>query len=230
MLSCIIARVGPHCDIEELAKWSTVPVLNALSDRYHPFQAVTDLLTMAEIRASKNGPDLGLENLKIAWIGDPTNVLVDLAIGAMKLGIHLAVATPEEYKIPDDIRAIIQDAADSSPHPGTLIETTVPEDAVKGACFLINDTWTSMGQEEEKAKRTKAFRRYRITNELAKRGGADPDWKYMHCLPRYLEEVDDAVMYGPRSKVFEQSANRLWAAVSVIHSFVVERGHIEHVS
>lgn len=148
----------------------------------------------------------------------------------MKLGIHLAVAAPEEYKIPDDIRAIIQDAADSSPHSGTLIETTVPEDAVKDARFLIHDTWTSMGQEEEKTKRVKVFRRYRITYKLAKRGGADPDWKYMHCLPRYLEEVEDAVMYGPRSKVFEQSANRLWAAVSVIHLFVVERGHMGHVS
>lgn len=229
MLSCITARVGPHCDIEELAKWSTVPVLNALSDKYHPFQAVTDLLTIAENRPS-SGPGLDLENVKIAWIGDPTNVLVDLAIGAMKLGIQLAVATPEEYRIPDDVRAIIQNAADSSPRPGTLRETVVPEDAVKDACFLINDTWTSMGQEEEKAKRTKAFTNYRITNELAKRGGADPDWKYMHCLPRYSEEVEDAVFYSPRSKVFEQSANRFWAAASVIHSFVVKSGNIEHVT
>lgn len=226
MLSGITARVGPHRDIEELAKWSTVPVLNALSDRYHPFQAVTDLLTIVENRPS-GGPGLGLENTKIAWIGDPTNVLIDLAIGAMKLGIHLAVATPEEYRIPDAIRTIIQNAADSSPHPGTLRETIVPEDAVKDACFLINDTWTSMGQEEEKAKRTKAFANYRITNELAKRGGADPGWKYMHCLPRYFEEVEDAVFYSPRSKVFEQSANRLWAAVSVIHSFVVKKGDID---
>jgi ornithine carbamoyltransferase len=124
MLSGITARVGPHRDIEELAKWSTVPVLNALSDRYHPFQAVTDLLTIAENRPS-GGPGLGLENTKIAWIGDPTNVLIDLAIGAMKLGIHLAVATPEEYRIPDAIRTIIQNAADSSPHPGTLRETIV---------------------------------------------------------------------------------------------------------
>lgn len=148
----------------------------------------------------------------------------------MKLGIHLDVATPEEYKIPDNVRAIIQDAVDSSPLPGTLIETIVREDAVKDAYFLINDTWSSMEQEEEKANRAKAFRQYRITNELAKRKGADPDWKYMHCLPTYLDEVDNAVMYDPRSKAFEQSAHRLWGAVPVINSFVVEKGHIEHVS
>jgi ornithine carbamoyltransferase len=226
MLSCITARVGPHSDIEELARWSTVPVLNALSDKYHPFQSIADLLTMAENCPSR-GPGLALEGLKIAWIGDANNVLTDLAIGAMKLGIHLAVATPEGYRIPAAVRAVIQNAADSSPHAGTLKETIVPEEAVKDACFLITDTWTSMGQCHEKAERLKAFAGYQVTNELAKRGGADPNWKFMHCLPRYPQEVEDAVFYGPRSKVFEESANRLWAAVSVIHSFVVKSGQIE---
>jgi ornithine carbamoyltransferase len=224
MLSCITARVGPHSDIEELARWSTVPVLNTLSDKYHPFQAVADLLTMAE-----NCPSAleGLKGLKIAWIGDTNNVFTDLAIGAMKLGIHLAVATPEAYKIHAAVRAVIQNAADSSPHPGILKETTVPEEAVKDSCFLITDTWTSMGQSHQKAERLKAFAGYQVTNELARRGGADPNWKFMHCLPRYPQEVEDAVFYGPRSKVFEESANRLWAAVSVIHSFVVKSGQIE---
>jgi ornithine carbamoyltransferase len=229
MLSGITARVGPHSDIEELAKWSTVPVMNTLSDKYHPFQGVTDLLTIAESYPSR-GPGLALDGLRVAWIGDPSNVLVDLALGAMKLGIHLAVATPEEYRIPDPVRALIQSAANSSPHPGTLKEFIAPEDAVKDAQFLITDTWTSMGQEQEKAKRLKAFTDYKVTNKLAERGGADPAWKFMHCLPRYAQEVEDAVFYSPRSKVFEESANRLWAAISILHSFVVKSGHIEPVA
>jgi ornithine carbamoyltransferase len=227
MLSGITARVGPHSDIEELAKWSTVPVLNALSDKYHPLQAITDLLTIVENHSSRGSGFAAFEGLKIAWLGDPTNVMIDLALGAMKLGIHLAVATPEEYRIPDSIRTIIQNTANLSDHPGTLFETTVPEEAVKNAQFLITDTWTSMGREKEKIKRSEAFVRYRVTNELAKRGGADPNWIFLHCLPRYPEEVENAVFYGPRSKVFQQSANRLWAAISVIHSFVVKGGHID---
>jgi ornithine carbamoyltransferase len=161
--------------------------------------------------------------LRTCNLGDANNVLFDLAIGAAKLGVNLAVATPKEYRIPEDMRAVIKRAADS---PGRLMETTVPED-VKGADILVTDTWVSMGQEEEMAKRLKAFAGYQITNEMAKKGGAKKGWKFMHCLPRHPEEVDDEVFYGSRSLVFQEAENRLWAANSVIEAFVVNRGKID---
>jgi ornithine carbamoyltransferase len=153
-------------------------------------------------------------------------VLFDLAIGAAKLGVNMAVATPEGYTIPDEMRNIIKAAAASTPQPGTLTETTVPEEAVKDADILVTDTWVSMGQEEETAKRLKAFSGYQITSEMAKRGGAKDTWGFMHCLPRHPEEVADEVFYSPRSLVFQEAENRLWAAISAIEGFVINKGKI----
>ena len=227
MMSCIVARVGPHSDITGLAEYSSVPVINALSDLYHPLQTIADFLTVSEAFPSSRGSGLGLEGLKIAWVGDANNVLFDLAIGAAKLGVNVAVATPEGYSIPADMHKVIKAAAASAPQGGILTETTVPEEAVKDADILVTDTWVSMGQEEETAKRLKAFSGYQITSDMAKRGGAKEGWKFMHCLPRHKEEVADEVFYGPRSLVFQEAENRLWAAISAIEAFVVNRGKIE---
>ncbi|KAF1997569.1 ornithine carbamoyltransferase [Amniculicola lignicola CBS 123094] len=213
MTSAIVARVGPHSDVADLAKYSSVPVINALSDLYHPLQIIADFLTIAEVNFTSSGPSLGLEGMKIAWIGDANNVLFDLAIGAMKLGVDVAVATPKGYSIPEDMRAVIEQAANTSPKPGKLFETNVPEEAVKNADILVTDTWVSMGQEEETAKRLAAFKGFQITNDLAKRGGAKDSWAFMHCLPRHPEEVDDDVFHGPRSVVFREAENRKWAAI-----------------
>jgi ornithine carbamoyltransferase len=225
MVSSIVARVGPHSDVVGLAEHSSVPVINGLSDLYHPLQTVADYLTVSEA-FGKGGKNLGVQGLKIAWVGDANNVLFDFAIGAAKLGIDLAVATPEGYGIPDDIRAVIKMAAHSTPQAGRLSETTVPEEAVKGADILVTDTWVSMGQEEETAKRLKEFAGYQITNEMAKKGGAKEGWKFMHCLPRHPDEVADEVFYGPRSLAFQEAENRLWAAISAIEAFVVNKGKI----
>ena len=225
MVSGIIARVGPHSDVEGLAQYSSVPVINGLSDRYHPLQAVATFLTMSEA-FGKGGKNLGIQGLKMAWVGDANNVFVDLAIGAAKLGVDIAVATPEEYRVSDDMRAAIKKAA-AAPHAGKLTETTVPEEAVKGADILVTDTWVSMGQEEETAKRLKAFAGFQITNEMAKKGGAKEGWKFMHCLPRHPEEVSDEVFYGPRSLAFQEAGNRLWAAISVLEAFVVKKGKFD---
>lgn len=213
MVSCIVARVGPHSDVADLAKHSSVPVINALSDLYHPLQIIADFITISETHMATSGPSLGLEGMKIAWVGDANNVLFDLAIGATKLGVDVAVATPKGYEIPDAMRKVIAEAAATAPKPGRLIETTVPEEAVKDADVLVTDTWVSMGQEEETAKRLKAFEGFQITSELAKRGGAKEDWKFMHCLPRHAEEVSDEVFHGPRSVVFREAENRLWSAI-----------------
>lgn len=232
MVSAIVARVGPHSDVAELAKHSSVPVINALCDTYHPLQTIADFLTIHEHFPSKssNGRSalsgLGLEGLKIAWVGDANNVLFDLAIGAAKLGVDVAVATPKGYEIPQSVKDAIAQAASGVASPGKLFETNVPEEAVKDADILVTDTWVSMGQEEEKIKRLKAFEGFQITSELAKRGGAKDSWKFMHCLPRHPEEVSDEVFHGPRSLVFPEAENRLWAAISALEGFVVNKGKI----
>ena len=213
MTSCMVARVGPHSDITELAAHSSVPVINALSDDFHPLQSIADFLTIHEAFPSSSTSSLGLSGLKIAWVGDSNNVLFDLAISAVKSGVTVAAASPSGYGIPEPMRKLILDAAASSPTPGRLEETTVPEEAVKDADILVTDTWVSMGQEAEAKKKMKAFEGYQITNEMAARGGAKEGWKFMHCLPRHQEEVDDAVFYSDRSLVFPEAENRLWAAV-----------------
>lgn len=223
MVSAIVARVNGHEIIADIAKHSTVPVINALSDAFHPLQTIADYLTIAEAFPSSANDatnSLGLEGLKIAWVGDANNVLFDLAIGAAKLGVDISVATPKGYEIPDAMRQIIQGA---SPGKTTLSETNVPEEAVKGADILVTDTWVSMGQEEETAKRMKAFEGFQITLDLAKRGGAKEGWKFMHCLPRHPDEVDDAVFYSPKSLVFQEGENRLWGAICKSCIFLIFR-------
>lgn len=227
MTSAIVARVGPHSDVATLAKHSAVPVINALSDLYHPMQIIADLLTITESHPSTSTTSLGLEGLKLAWIGDANNVLFDLAIGCVKLGINISVATPPGYEIPQSMRDVIQTAAQTAPHAGSLIETTSPEEAAKDANFLVTDTWVSMGQEEESARRLKDFAGFQITSDLAKRAGAHEKWEFMHCLPRHPEEVSDEIFYGPRSVVFREAENRLWAALAVLEAFVVNKGRIE---
>ncbi|KGQ03635.1 Ornithine carbamoyltransferase [Beauveria bassiana D1-5] len=229
MTSCMVARVGPHSDVAGLAKDSSVPVINALSDDFHPLQTIADFLTMHETFASSSatsGGSLGLEGLKVAWVGDSNNVLFDLAIGCVKMGVDIAVASPKGYSIPDTMRALINAAAQGVASPGKLTETTVPEEAIRDADVLVTDTWISMGQESEKQKRLDAFAGYQITNDLAKRGGAKEGWKFMHCLPRHPEEVADEVFYSPRSLVFPEAENRLWAAIAALEGFVVNKGKI----
>jgi ornithine carbamoyltransferase len=233
MVSAIFARVNGHADVADLAKHSSVPVINALSDLYHPLQTIADFLTIHEAfpttqTSSASSSSLGLEGMKIAWVGDANNVLFDLAIGAQKLGVEVAVATPKGYGIPSSMREII-----ASSHPTSspsLIKTNSPEEAVKNADIIVTDTWISMGQEAESKKRIQEFSGFQVTNELAKRGGAKEGWKFMHCLPRHQEEVEDAVFHGPRSLVFQEAENRLWAALSVLEGFVVNKGKIDAVA
>ncbi|MCJ1426332.1 ornithine carbamoyltransferase [Sticta canariensis] len=231
MVSAIVARVGPHSHVADLAKHSSVPVINALSDLYHPMQTIADFLTIYDVFQSHSlqhlprTTGLGLEGLKIAWVGDANNVLYDIAIGAAKLGVQVAVATPKGYGIPSKMRDIIKQSRGDA-ITATLTETNVPEEAIKDADIVVTDTWISMGQEQEKAQRLETFRGFQITSELVERGGAKPGWKFMHCLPRHPEEVNDDVFYGPRSLVFLEAENRLYAATAVLEAFVVNKGEI----
>ena len=232
MVSAIVARVGPHSDVADLARHSTVPVINALSDKFHPMQTLADFLTIHETfqsvrtRERSTEPGLGLEGLKIAWVGDANNVLFDLAIAAGKLGVDVAVATPRGYEIPTEMGKVIRESGKDAKIAGKFAEYNVPEEAIKDADILVTDTWVSMGQEEEKAKRLKVFEGFQITSKLAERGGAKPGWKFMHCLPRHPEEVSDEVFYSPRSLVFPEAENRLWAAIAALEGFVVNKGKI----
>lgn len=228
MVSCIVARVSTHGDVADLAKHSSVPVINALCDSFHPLQIIADFLTIYEAFPPKahHLSSLGLEGLKIAWVGDANNVLFDLAIGATKMGVDMAVATPAGYEIPVDMLEIIQRAGEGVSTPGKLTQTNNPEEAVNGADILVTDTWVSMGQEAEKIKRMQAFEGFQITADLAQRGGAKDGWKFMHCLPRHPEEVSDEVFYSPRSLVFPEAENRLWAAIAALEGFVVNKGQI----
>ncbi|KAL5342566.1 Aspartate/ornithine carbamoyltransferase [Aspergillus crustosus] len=229
MVSCIVARVGAHAEVADLAKHSSVPIINALCDSFHPLQAIADFQTIYETFTPKahHFSSLGLEGLKIAWVGDANNVLFDMAIAATKMGIDIAVATPKGYEIPADMEQLIQSAGKGVASPGKLIQTNVPEEAVKDADILVTDTWVSMGQEEEKVKRLREFAGFQITAHLAKRGGAKEGWKFMHCLPRHPEEVSDEVFYSHRSLVFPEAENRLWAAISALEGFVANKGKIE---
>lgn len=222
MVSGIVARVGPHKDIADLARDSSVPVINALCDTYHPMQIVADFATLAQ--TYKVGAE-GLRGLKVAWVGDANNVLFDMCVAARMLGVEMAVATPEGYEIPQRMKEEFAAVGE-----GLLTETHVPEEAVKNADVIVTDTWVSMGQEQEMQKRLKAFAGYQVTEALARKGGAKEDWKFMHCMPRHPEEVSDEVFYGERSLVFPEAENRLWAAIASLEAFMVNGGEIKKTS
>ncbi|KAG5361672.1 Ornithine carbamoyltransferase [Yarrowia sp. C11] len=216
MTSCMVARVGAHQEILDLSAASSVPVINALCEKYHPLQAITDMITIKETFGDA-------KNLKLAWVGDANNVLHDLAIAALKSGISVSAATPKEYPVSEDIVQICNDAAKES--GATFTTTTDPKEAVKDADIVVTDTWISMGQESEKALKMQQFAGYQVTEELGKL--AKPTWKFMHCLPRHPEEVSDEVFYSDRSLVFPEAENRLYAAIAVLEAFVVNKGKIE---
>jgi ornithine carbamoyltransferase len=189
-----------------------------LSDAFHPLQAIADILTIFETFPKYQGK-------KVAWVGDANNVLYDLAIACSKLGINVSIATPSGYDVDPKILDLTRKIAQST---GATIETThVPEEAVKGANIIVTDTWVSMGQETEKAQRLKEFAGFQVSDELARKGGADKEWRFMHCLPRKPEEVTDEVFYSDRSLVFQEGENRLYAAMAVLEAFVARNGEIE---
>ncbi len=202
----IMARVFAHSDIVELARYSSVPVVNGLSDYNHPCQGMADLLTILE----KHGRIAGL---KIAYVGDGNNVARTLMVGAAKLGAHFVVGTPADYAIAAaDVAQAEADAAESG---GSILTTTDPVAAVAGAHVVYTDTWTSMGQEEEAAARRQVFPPYQVNAALLK--GASPDVIVMHCLPAHRgEEITDEVADGPHSALFDQAENRLHAQKAIL--------------
>lgn len=213
MVSAVFARVNSHSEIQQLAEHSSVPIINSLCDTYHPLQAIADLLTIKESFKDTKG-------LKLSWIGDSNNVINDLAIASLKLGINVAIATPKGIEIDD---RILQTAKEVGAETGAILETTHdPKEAAKDANILVTDTFVSMGQESEKAAKLKQFEGFQISEEHTKL--ADKNWKFMHCLPRHQEEVTDDVFYSENSLVFEEAENRLYAAIAALEVFVVNKG------
>ncbi|CAD5243960.1 ornithine carbamoyltransferase [Thermococcus camini] len=202
----MMARVYAHRDVEDLAKYASVPVINGLSDFSHPCQALADYQTILE----KKGRIAGL---KIVYVGDGNNVAHSLMIAGTKLGANVVVATPEGYE-PDKrvIKWAEQNAAESD---GSFELLHDPVQAVKDADVIYTDVWASMGQEAEAEERRKIFQPFQVNRDLVKH--AKPDYIFMHCLPAHRgEEVTDDVVDSPNSVVFDEAENRLHAQKAVM--------------
>jgi ornithine carbamoyltransferase len=198
----IAARVFDHSTLEEMAGAVDVPVVNLLSDRAHPTQAVADLLTLRELLGT-------LDGRRLVYVGDGNNVAASLGFGAALAGVELTVASPAGYEL-DDV------TVERARNLGGSIELTAdPHEAVRGADAVYTDVWTSMGQEDERAARLAAFAGYTVDAALMAEAG-EQAW-FLHCLPAHRgEEVTADVIDGPRSAVWQQAANRMHAARALL--------------
>ena len=191
-LDAIMIRTFAQSDVEELAAHAEIPVINGLTDDHHPCQALADVMTIRE-RLGR------LEGVRVAYVGDGNNVCVSLAEAAGLAGMDFVAATPPGYepRLPD----------------ATL--THDPREAARGADVLYTDVWTSMGQDEERAERLRAFAGYQVNEELL--GGASSEAIVLHCLPaHYGEEITEEVAYGPRSALWDEAENRLHAQKALL--------------
>ena len=206
-VDAIMARTHAHQDIVELARDASVPVINGLSDLLHPCQALADYFTLLEHKQTLRGR-------KIAYVGDGNNMCHSLLYGANKVGMHIAVATPQGYEPKSIIMKSVQREAQQVGVQVTLTED--PGVAVEGADAVYTDVWASMGQEAETEVRKGIFRPYQVNASLMAR--AKPDAVFMHCLPAHRgEEVSAEVIDGPQSIVFDQAENRLHVQKAILH-------------
>ncbi|MGZ4676644.1 MAG: ornithine carbamoyltransferase [Acidimicrobiia bacterium] len=206
----VAARVFDHGVLERMAAAVDVPVVNLLSDRGHPCQALADLLTIRETFGA-------LEGRRVAFVGDGNNVAASLAFGAALTGMELVVSSPSGYELDD----IVVDRARNL--GGTVDLVADPQEAVKGVDVIYADTWTSMGEEAEATIRREAFRGWQVDETLLEVAG--PQARFMHCLPAHRgEEVTDEVLDGPASLIWRQAANRM-DAKRALFAFLMEEGH-----
>ena len=193
-VDAIMARLYDHSDVEELAAYADVPVINGLTDDAHPCQTLADLLTIRE--------QFGFSGVKTAWVGDGNNVAQSFVLGCALVGIDLTVATPDGYGMSD---SVLDRAAELGAAP-TVVDT--PEEAVSDADVVYTDVFVSMGQEDEREEKLAAFDGYQVNADLL----AGTDAKVMHCLPAHRgEEVTDDVIESENAVVWDQAENRLHA-------------------
>ncbi|OGQ08127.1 MAG: ornithine carbamoyltransferase [Deltaproteobacteria bacterium RIFCSPLOWO2_12_FULL_40_28] len=203
-LDALVVRTYEQRDIEELAKYSTIPIINGLTDLHHPCQVLTDLVTLVEA-------DKKLENTKICYIGDGNNMTNSWIEAALTLGLTLNIACPKGYE-PD---SLLLEKIKKHSH---ILFTHDPEEAIKNADVINTDTWFSMGQEISETKK-ESFKPFQINTCLLKQ--AHPQAIVLHCLPAHRgEEITDEVIDGPQSMVFEQAANRLYTQMALLEYLV----------
>lgn len=207
-LDVISYRAFDYRNVRELAKYSTVPVLNALDNKEHPMQIVADFMTIMEKKHR-------LENLKMAYIGDGNNMANSLLLGAAITGMDISLACPEHH---DPDQDILYRAKDIALKTGSRIEIVRdPRTAVDSSDIVYTDVWVSMGEESEKEKKEKAFKNFQVNENLV--DFADKNYIFMHCLPaRRGLEVTDEVIEGIHSVVFDEAENRLYSEKGVIYT------------
>jgi ornithine carbamoyltransferase len=209
-VDCIMIRTFAQQDVEDLARYGQIPVINGLTDAHHPCQGMADVLTIRE-HCGK------LEGIKLVYIGDGNNVTHSLAEVGAKTGMHVVACTPDDYR-PD--MEIIARAQEDAKETGATIELTSDvAAAVKGADVIYTDTFTSMGQEAEHDVRLAALRDYQVNAAMLELAG--PQVKVMHCLPAHWgEEITEEVLYSPSSVVFDQAENRLHAQKAIMAAVI----------
>lgn len=208
----IMIRTYDHQDVLDLAKFGSVPVINALTDYLHPCQAMADLMTVYEHKGT-------LKGLKLAYVGDGNNVAHSLLYACAKAGMHMSVATPVGYECDAEVVANAQE--DAKETGAQIIVCNDPVEAMKDADVVCTDTWTSMGQEAEKAERVKIFQSYQVNKELFSH--AKDDAIFIHCLPAYRGyEVTEDIIDGPMSVVFDEAENRLHAQKAILVALMAD--------
>jgi ornithine carbamoyltransferase len=206
----IVARVFAQETLEELAANANVPVINALSDKFHPCQALADFFTLEE----RFG---GLRGLKLAYVGDGNNMCHSLLTIGARAGAHIRVATPAGYE--PDAAIVAESKRVARETRGKIEIVRSPEDAVAGAQAVYTDVWASMGQETESAAREKAFAAYQVNEALFEQ--AAPDAVFLHCLPAHRGlEVSAGVIDSPRSIIYDQAENRLHVQKAILHTLL----------
>lgn len=206
----IMIRTFEHDIVEELADNSSVPIINGLTDDYHPCQVLADLMTIFEKKESFDG-------MKLTYIGDGNNMAHSLLVGCAIMGIDCSVAAPKNYEIKQDILTLAKEKANRT---GAVIkQTNDPIEAVKDADIVYTDVWTSMGFEKETSERLQAFADFQVNGELVKH--AKEDYLFFHCLPAHRgEEVSAEIIDGPHSVVFDEAENRLHAQKAILASLL----------
>lgn len=209
-LDAILIRTYSHEEVEKLAEYADIPVINGLTDDYHPTQVIADMITIQEHKGH-------LKGIKFAYVGDGNNMTHSLMIGGAKVGMDVVVACPEGYMPNSEIVAQAQQYA--AEYGGSVTVLHDPKEAIAGADVVYTDTWASMGQEAEKEIRKKAFAGYQVDSAMM--ALAKPDAIFMHCLPAYRGwEVTDEVMESAQSVVFDEAENRLHAHKAILATVV----------
>ncbi|NJK64944.1 MAG: ornithine carbamoyltransferase [Synechococcaceae cyanobacterium SM2_3_1] len=211
-LDVIAIRTYDQAELEEFAHYATIPVINALTDRFHPCQIMADLLTIQEVFGH-------LQGLTLAYCGDGNNVAHSLLLGCAMTGIHIRVATPMGFVPEAEIVEQAREIARSNGTGSQIEILTDPEVAVAGAQVVYTDVWASMGQEEEAEQRQQSFFPFQVNSALLTQ--ADPEAIVLHCLPAHRgEEITAEVLEGPQSRVWDQAENRLHVQKALIVSLL----------